>query len=231
MMIYCKRNSNIHSPAWEWGFGLISRFWVSRRANQIMRYPAELIGPSLHKLALIHPLLPAHPACFDIALCPGNHTCMCNCVSSSSPKFGPSYLAKSICSHKSEPCTNLLQWHVGSIHCHSSYYNELQWRAFWDIVKLVSSVFWPNWLQFTPQECKGVFLVARISFPGFIVLRMGLCTHLNNKYLQCSKRIDSTRVPLICPGYWAAGLTSFHSISLTEILCLCIYMCRHPVSC
>ena len=57
-MIYCKRNSSIHSPAWESGFGLISSFWVGW-ANQIMRYPAELIGPSLHKLALIHP----PPAC------------------------------------------------------------------------------------------------------------------------------------------------------------------------
>ena len=58
MKIYCERNSNIHSPAWESGFGLISSFWVGW-ANQIMRYPAELIGPSLHKLALIHP----PPAC------------------------------------------------------------------------------------------------------------------------------------------------------------------------
>ena len=69
IVTYCTHNqfqdSLMSCQAWERRFGLISNFWATW-ANQIMRYPAGLIGPSLHKLLIIHPWSPAQPkSCID----------------------------------------------------------------------------------------------------------------------------------------------------------------------
>ena len=69
IVTYCTHNqfqdSLMSCQPWERSFGLISNFWATW-ANQIMRYPAGLIGPSLHKLLIIHPWSPAQPkSCID----------------------------------------------------------------------------------------------------------------------------------------------------------------------